>query len=279
MRRVPFALLALALGMATSSRAAEPVKLLIITGDQGHDWKATTKALQDGLSAGGRFKIDVTTTPAKDLTHDNLDKYDVLLLNYKDTGKPPADTTWSDENKKAFLHAVHDDGKGLVVYHYASAAFTKPNWAEFEKAIAGGWRTQGFHGPSHVFKVKTTGFKHPVSEGMPAEAEHAKDELYQNSMLTPGSVVLATAYSDPAKPKGTGKDEAVVWVNNYGKGRVFECALGHDAAALDKTALDWLRRGSEWAATGKVESSAAAAKSDAPPAGSRKGRRRRATDE
>ena len=39
------------------------------------------------------------------------------------------------------------DGKGLVVFHHASSAFTKPNWDEFEKAVAGGWRSQGFHGP------------------------------------------------------------------------------------------------------------------------------------
>ena len=94
-------------------------------------------------------------------------------------------------------------------YHFASSAFTKPNWDEFEKAVAGGWRTQGFHGPAHVFTVKKTDVKHPISEGLPAEFEHTIDELYQNSMLVPGSVVLATAYSDPKKPKGTGKDEPV----------------------------------------------------------------------
>jgi type 1 glutamine amidotransferase len=240
------------------------IAVLIITGDQGHNWKDTTKALQAALTADGRMKVDVTTTPAKDLTAANLAKYDVLLLNYKDTDKGPADTKWSDANKKAFLDAVHDGGKGLVVYHYASAAFTKPNWKEFEKAIAGGWRTQGFHGPRHVFKIKTVAdFKHPITAGLPAETGHASDELYQNSMLTPGSVVLATAYSDPAKPKGTGKDEAVVWVNNYGKGRVFECGLGHDVEALDAPALEWLRRGTEWAATGKVEPAGSASKANA----------------
>ena len=74
-------------------------------------------------------------------------------------------------------------------------------------------------------------------------------------MLTPGSVVLATAYSDPAKPKGTGKDEAVIWVNHYGKGRVFKNVLGHDTKAMaDKNVQEWMRRGVEWAATGQVAS-------------------------
>ena len=150
------------------------------------------------------------------------------------------------------MKAVHD-GKGLVAYHFASSAFTKPNWDEFEKAVAGGWRTVGFHGPAHVFSVKKTANSHPISDGLPAQFEHSIDELYQNSMLLPGSVVLATAYSDPSKPRGTGKDEAVIWASSYGKGRVFENVLGHDVAAINDPGFQtWTRRGVLWAATGKV---------------------------
>jgi type 1 glutamine amidotransferase len=241
---------------ASTAADGKAIKCLVITGDHGHAWKDTTRVLQDFLSEGGRIQVDVTTAPSNDLTDDNLAKYDVLLLNYKDTPKGAPETKWSDANKEAFLKAVRG-GKGLVVYHFASSAFTKPNWTEFEKAIAGGWRTQGFHGPAHEFTVKKTDYKHPITDGMPsdvAEFNHVTDELYSNSMLTPGSVVLATAYCDPSKPKGTGKDEAVIWVNTYGNGRVFECALGHDAKALaDKPVEEWMRRGVEWAATGKVE--------------------------
>ena len=195
----------------------------------------------------------MTTTPSKDLTDDNLAKYDVLLLNYKDTPRGEPETRWSDANKEAFLKAVRD-GKGLVVFHHASSAFVKPNWDEFEKAIAGGWRSQGFHGPAHAFTVKKTDVKHPISDGLVPEFGHPTDELYQNSVMVPGSVVLATAYSDPSKEKGTGKDEAVIWVNSYGKGRVYENVLGHSAAAMaDPKFQDWMRRGVIWAATGKVD--------------------------
>jgi type 1 glutamine amidotransferase len=246
---------ALALAPALPAAPPKPIKLLIITGDHGHKWQDTTKALQDFLGAGDRFAVDVTTTPSKDLTDDNLAKYDVLLLNYKDTPKGAPESKWSDENKAAFLKAVRDGGKGLVVFHHASSAFTKPNWDEFEKATAGGWRSQGFHGPAHEFNVKKTDFKHPISDGAPASFDHAIDELYSNSLLPPGSVVLATAYCDPTKPKGTGKDEAVIWVNNYGLGRVYNNALGHDTKAMaDKNFQTWMIRGIEWAATGKVES-------------------------
>ena len=253
MRRTAFAALTLALSVCLSApaRAAEPIKLLIITGDHGHDWKGTTPVLEKFLSEGGKFQVDVTTTPTKDLTDANLAKYDVLLLNYFDAKKTEG-TVWSDANKKAFLKAVRD-GKGLVVYHFASAAFARPNWPEFEQAIAGGWRSQGYHGPAHEFTVKKTPVKHPISDGLPASFDHITDELYSASMRTRGSVVLATAYCDPSKPAGTGMDEAVAWVSQFGKGRVFNCVLGHDAKALaDPPVEAWIKRGAEWAATGKV---------------------------
>ena len=233
--------------------SAAPIKVLIITGDNvsAHKWQENSKAVEDILEKDPRIKVDITATPSKDLTDENLAKYDVLLLNYKETPAGPPESRWSDSNKAAFLKAVRD-GKGLVAYHFASSAFTKPNWDEFEKAVAGGWRTQGFHGPAHVFTVKKTDTKHPISDGLPAEFEHTIDELYQNSMLVPGSVVLATAYSDPKKPRGTGKDEPVIWVSSFGKGRVYENVLGHDTKAMaDPKYQDWLRRGVIWAGTGK----------------------------
>lgn len=238
----------------TQADDAKPIQCLIITGDHGHDWKASTKLFEEFLPKTGKIKVSVTTSPSTDLTQSNLAKYDVLLLNYKDTAKGAPESKWSEENKVAFLDAVHG-GKGLVVFHHASSAFTKPNWEAFEQATAGGWRSQGYHGPKHVFTVKRTGEPHPISEGTPASFEHTIDELYSNSLMVHGNKVLATAYCDPAKPKGTGKDEAVIWVNMYGNGRVYNNALGHDVAAMSNPNFQtWMRRGIEWAATGKVAS-------------------------
>jgi type 1 glutamine amidotransferase len=238
-----------------AATAKPPVKLLLITGDNGsyHPWKVTTAAFESALAKSGRIDVKVTTTPGKDLTAENLAKFDVFLLNYKDTPDGAPDTRWSDANKAAFLKAI-EGGKGLVVIHHSSSAFTKPNWPEFEKAVAGGWRTQGNHGPAHQFTVKKTAVKHAISAALPDHFDHVTDELYQNCMLLPGTEVLATAYSDPGKPKGTGKDEAVIWVNHFGKGRVFENVLGHDAAAIsDPNYQAWLSKGAIWAATGSAD--------------------------
>ncbi len=259
MRRLLLATAAgLVLALAGPAAAqAKGVKVLIITGDHGHKWKETTPFLKELLTKAGH-EVDVTEAPSKDLTADNLAKYDVLLLNYRNTPngarQNPA-SVWGDENKKAFKEAV-EGGKGLVVYHHASSAFVGNSDfdREFEKIIAGGWRRQGNHGKMHEFTV-TARKDHPITRGI-KEFKHGRDELYQNSVMLPGSEVLVTAYSDLAKdPKNTGKHEPMVWVAKYGKGRVCNNVLGHDVEAMQSAGFKvLLARCVEWAATGEATS-------------------------
>ena len=249
----------LLLAAAAAAQTTKPVNVLIITGDHGHNWKETTPFLKELLTKAGH-KVEVTERPKLDLIPANLAKYDVLLFNYRNTGRGAmenADSVWTDDNKRAFTEAV-ETGKGLVVYHHASAAFTgdTPFDREFEKVSAGGWRKQGFHGKMHEFTVKTQK-DHPITRGIKS-FNHGRDELYQNSLVPEGAQVLVTAYSDLAKdPKNTGKDEPMVWVATYGKGRVCQNALGHDVEAMkSKGFATLLIRCVEWAATGETTSPA-----------------------
>jgi type 1 glutamine amidotransferase len=234
---------------------SKPIKVLIITGDhRGHDWRKTTPFLKELLTKAG-MQVDVTQTPAKDLTPSNLAKYDALFLNYSNTPRGGPDTHWSEENKQAFADAV-GRGKGLLVYHFASSAFTSGSDFDkrYEQVIAGGWRKQGNHGKRHVFTVTIRDRQHPITKGMPSKFTHSNDELYQNSVIPPDSQVLATAYSDKSlDPKNSGKDEPVIWVAHYGKGRVCEDALGHDVQAMQDPGFQTLLiRAAEWVATGEV---------------------------
>jgi len=238
---------------AGAAAQAKSVKVLIITGDHGHDWKKTTPFLKDLLEKAGH-NVDVTESPGRDLTPARLDRYDVLLLNYRNTpggAKANPDSVWTDAAKNAFTQAVKN-GKGLVVYHHASSAFVGPSEfdREFEKVIAGGWRKQGHHGKMHEFTV-TVRKDHPITRNI-SQFKHGRDELYQNSVIVPGSEILVTAYSDGAKdPKNTNKDEPMVWVAKYGKGRVCENVLGHDVEAMQSPGFKALMiRCVEWAATG-----------------------------
>jgi type 1 glutamine amidotransferase len=82
---------------------------------------------------------------------------------------------------------------------------------------------------------------------------HHNDELYTN-LRGPGGkmTVLATAFADPNN-RGTGRDEPILMVLPFGRGRIFHHPLGHDVTAM--SSVDFvvlLQRGTEWAATGSV---------------------------
>lgn len=202
-------------------------KVLIITGDHKDDWKETTPVLEQILTNAGH-EVVVTQTPRLDLTPAKLAAYDVFLLNYADTEAGSTvnpNSVWTDGNKQAFANAV-EAGTGLVVLHYSSAAFTEgSDWSKtFEQITAGGWRKQGLHGETHEFTL-TVQRDHPITRGVKS-FKHTRDELYQNSLITPGSEVLVTAFN------GIEQDEPMLWVNSYGKGRVVQYTLGHDPTAM-----------------------------------------------
>jgi len=256
LRRSFLLLAAMCLSVFSRGHTDDPpakLKLLIITGSHSHDWKGTLPVLKEFYEGSGRFTVDVTLDPKKDLTAEKLKGYDVLLLHYKETDQMPG--RWPAEAENALLEAVKG-GKGLVVLHYASSAFDQgpASWPEYEKLIGGGWRRSkghGAHAPQYQFRVEMKDKEHPITKGFPASFLHQKDELYHKLLQLEGNHVLCEAHDN--HEKGTGKKEPLVWVFNYGKGKVFHNALGHAADQMKGAGFQCLMlRGAEWAATGKV---------------------------
>jgi len=283
--RIVLAALVLCSVLPRTGSAQQKLRVLIITGShQVHDWYNTTPILKKALEETGRFEVTVTENPVQDLTPANLQRYQVLMLhyretregttqrwpildaNYKPTGEfkefPGMPGRWPAANEKALLDAV-SGGTGLVVIHYATSAFDTPaevNWPEYETLVGGGWRASkghSGHGAQLQYKVKIIDHDNPITKGFPAEFLHTKDELYHNSLILDGDTVLATAFDDPVggvRPTATGKDEPLIWVRQYGKGRVYTNELSHgpDQMRLSPGYLSLIQRGTEWVATGKV---------------------------
>src|SRR6185312_12790801 len=68
--------------------------------------------------------------------------------------------------------------------------------------------------------------------------------------------LYAASRTDSRAPQplvGPSANEPMLWTTEYGKGRVFVTALGHDVEQVQTGAFGTtFARGAEWAATGKV---------------------------
>ena len=246
-------ILFLALAMAVSAAEGEKLRLLILSGANNHDWKSTTPALKSLYESSGRFSVDVTeNVPA--LTGADFAKYDALVCNFTTYPKIEGHR-WPAGTEKAFLDYIAD-GHGFVLFHAASTAWG--DWPEFGDLIGLTWQKDpatgkniSGHGAQHYFAVTITDTNHPVTKGM-KDFQHVTDELYHRQRLHSGAKVLATTFSSPAK-NGSGTNEPMVVVTELGKGRMFHCAMGHNAAAMAGAGFQALMlRGTEWAASGTV---------------------------
>lgn len=256
----PLALCLLIAGSLISATAQQQPKIqaLIITGQNGHDWRGTTPVLRQQLEDTGRFEVRVTEE-FRGAGPETLAPYDVVILNYYEKKKP--ELRWGERADNALLDFVRS-GKGLVMYHFSTAAFE--GWQEYEKMSGGNWRpNNGHHSAAHDFVVDIKDTGHPITRGMKPSFPEATDELYANLRWQPEGTyhVLATAWDDHSLYKGKAKqpipgkglNQPMLWTVQYGKGRVFGTALGHDGKALENLGCKvTFVRGTEWAATGNV---------------------------
>ena len=251
--------------------AAEPMKALIVDGQNNHNvWPETTKRMKSYLEDTKLFTVDVVTAAPKGTDPNFKPKfsdYDVVVNNFGHGAAP-----WPEETQKA-LEEYMSGGGGLVVVHAADNSF--PDWPAYNEMIGlGGWGGRneksgpyvytndkgdvirdtskgkgGNHGKQWEFPVVVRDKDHPITKGMPVEWLHAQDELYDQLRGPARNMeILATAQSQVTK-----RHEPMIFTIKYGKGRVFHTPMGHAEYSVECVGfITTLQRGTEWAATGKV---------------------------
>ncbi|MDO5571939.1 MAG: ThuA domain-containing protein [Bacteroidales bacterium] len=256
-----------------------PIKTLLITGQNNHNWRVSHIALKQILENSGDFIVDLAVSPSQGESMEkfilDFSKYSLVVLDYNGD-------SWSKKTNEGFLDFVKNGG-GVVVYHAADNAFS--GWKEYNEICAlGGWEGRnensgpwvywkdnslykdyskgngGSHGQQHEYVLNGRNKKHPIMKNLPEHWIHGKDELYDR-MRGPGNIkdILYTAYSDPEKG-GSGREEPLIFTVEYGKGKIFHTMLGHAGDQLENNpAMQCagfqitLLRGAEWAATGKIK--------------------------
>ncbi len=219
-----------------------PIKVLLITGDDvsAHPWREMSETTREILVSSGKFDVKISEDPLILESATALKNYDVIafLIYSAKLAELPAQ---AQENLLNYVKG----GKGFFVQHMATASF--PKWEAFGKLCGRKWvmGTSG-HGPRAPFQVKVIDKQHPITAGL-SDFE-VDDELYAKLQGNAKIQVLVTADSDWSK-----KTEPLIFVQNYGNGRVVHNAFGHDRKALmTPNVQKIIVRGTEWAATGKV---------------------------
>jgi type 1 glutamine amidotransferase len=172
-------------GLGLSSHAAdsaEPVlRVVLIDGQNNHNWRATTPLLKRHLEACKRFTVDVATSPQIPSLHrpnkpknemdekamakyrTELAKYEAALPKFKEDLKAAQQAfdewridfgkydlvvsnyngqSWPREINAALEERLREGKIGLVIVHAANNSFG--GWREYNDMIGMGWRGNNF---------------------------------------------------------------------------------------------------------------------------------------
>ena len=263
-----------------------PLNVLILSGHMTseHDNKFRSFRLHNQwittlLEDTSRFKVRVVEDP-RGLPASVIDKYDVLIVIFEGRdGYHDKALGFGAETDAAILKFVHDDGKGIVWFH--GSAVQEDDWGYPEEyntmrgskmTVATGIRPR----PWGEALLKTVSPRHPITEGINDTWTVTGDDILVGAQIYDGAQVLITTFDDlesyekapmwpmphypvhiPAGGKsamaGINQENAIAWINEYGKGRSFTITIGHDIDTFRR--IEFIRmfpRGVEWAATGEV---------------------------
>ena len=175
----------------------------------GHDSKHHDSELLADILSKEYFEDGINITYSndpEDLLRPDLEKFDGLILYANHD-------TISSSQAKALLDYVAS-GKGFIPIHSASFCFR--NSDEVVKLIGGQFKShEGGSFGAEIIKPE-----HPAMQGLsPFVTEW--DETYVHHLLADDIDVLMERVD-------TSHREPYTWVKDYGKGRVFYTAFGHD---------------------------------------------------
>ncbi|HTI72225.1 MAG TPA: PVC-type heme-binding CxxCH protein [Candidatus Limnocylindria bacterium] len=189
--------------LALFAESPDTLRVLFL-GDEGHHRPADRfKQLQPVL-AKHEIELEYSASLA-DLSPAKLAGYDCVLVYANWTQIAPS-------QEQALLDFVQHGG-GFVPLHCASYCFL--NSPKYVELVGGQFLKHG----TGVFKETIVNADHPVMKGLaPIESW---DETYVHTKHNPNRTVLAERRDDQGA-------EPYTWVREFGQGRVFYTAWGHD---------------------------------------------------
>ena len=152
--------------------------------------------------------------------------------------------TVSAKSNLALIEFVRG-GKGFAGIHSATDTFYK--WPEYGELIGGYFDGHPWH---EEITVRVEDEAHTITSDLGNQFV-ITDEIYQFKGpydRTKLHVLMRLDMKGLPAGKRADMDNALAWTNQYGKGRVFYCSLGHVARDFDvPEAKEIVKRGMLWA--------------------------------
>jgi type 1 glutamine amidotransferase len=217
------AVFAVLLGFAVAAQAA-PKKLLVVTVTKAYRHSSIetgAKVIEELGKKSGAYTVELVATDedmAKKMTPEALRNYDGVFF-VSSTGDLPL------PDKMGLLNWIKS-GKGYMGAHAATDAFHGDGKTvdPYIEMLGGEFVT---HGTARVTCI-VVDTNHPATKGLGGSYE-LTDEIYSMKNYDPAKVHELLILD---KVPGTSQPAhfPISWCKNYGKGKVFYTALGHDDA-------------------------------------------------
>jgi type 1 glutamine amidotransferase len=227
-------------GGPAAAAEVKPIRALLVAGGCCHDYAKQKTILTEGISARANVTWTIVHEGDGSTSHrmsiyekpNWSEGYDVVVH----------DECFSDVKDKEFVENIlkpHRAGLPAVNLHCAMHCY-RVSFDEFKDwfAFTGlDTRAHGAQLPIEITFVEAA--KHPITKGL-KDWTTIPEELYNN--LQVWDTVTPLAYGAQGKDKNV-----AVWVNQYGKTRVFSTTLGHNNGTVgDARYLDLVTRGLLW---------------------------------
>jgi len=205
------------------------MKALIVQGGfPGHQPKETADIMAEALRKRG-FEVEMSETLDAFKDTQKLAQLDLIVPHW----------TMGEIDKEqlnGLLRAVEKGVSVAGIHGGMGDAFRKQ--CQFQ-LMAGGQFVAHPGGGNVTYAVRMTGEKSPITEGL-KDFSTTSEQYYLH--VDPGNRVLATTnFGQVVMP--------VAWTRKHGKGHVYYCSLGHNAAHLAQPeVLELILRGFVWAA-------------------------------
>ncbi len=200
-------------------------RVLLFTGGEIHDHKGCGVEIKKHLDAAGSFDVTHVEDDLDVFTKLGGGAFDAVVLYYTIGSLTAA--------QRDGLCSFVASGKGFVPVHSGADSFKD---SEEYRALVGGHFVTHPHYRSYMVSVLDR--EHEITEGL--DEFTVTDEQYITDYDPRVHVLVMALWQGVARP--------VAWTKQWGKGRVFYLALGHDPAACqDENFGLLLKRGALWA--------------------------------